>query len=151
MRHFLLALLIALLPIRGWVGNAMAVGMVSHGPAAPAGHLATSVPPAAPVALDCLEHSPAAHAAIEAMTQAVEHAAAANAAHAEAGAPHGEHADLPDTSHQAHAACELCNGPAMALGWSATPLPPAAHGLAVARTVHFASTVPPLGIKPPIS
>ena len=30
MRHLLLAFMIALLPVRGWVGNAMAIGMASQ-------------------------------------------------------------------------------------------------------------------------
>lgn len=134
MRHFLLALLIALLPLRGWVGDAMAITLVS--PAA-AQQLVAELP-------DCMEHSAAVHAATHAPP------AVSSDAHAHDGANphHGAGADEP--SH-AHGSCEVCNGPAMALGWptgAALPQPPA---LAIALSVRFASTVLPQGVKPPIS
>ncbi|MDP2262845.1 MAG: hypothetical protein Q8K24_06780 [Hydrogenophaga sp.] len=134
MRHFLLALLIALLPLRGWVGDAMAITLVS--PAA-AQQLVADLP-------DCMEHSAAVHAAL--------HAPPANPSdtHAHDGATPHHTAGADEPSH-AHGSCEVCNGPAMALGWpigATLPQPPA---LAIAPSVRFASTVLPQGVKPPIS
>lgn len=148
MRHFLLALLIALLPIRGWVGGAMAVAMVSQGAAA---HAATGLPQEAtvPDALECFEHSAALHAAVH----AVEPSPIGTDAASPHTTQHGAHGDTMSTHGpgSAHAACELCNGPALALGWSPTPLPPPSHGPVVASDARFDSTVLPQGIKPPIS
>lgn len=152
MRHFLLALLIALLPIRGWVGNAMAVNMVSHGVASQAGAAA------ALEALECMEHSPAVHAATHAPTpdtgdagHGIHHTAQDDGASAEP--PHApQHASTHPPDHiDKHAACEVCNGPGMALAWASAPLPSPPHGLVVASAVRFDSTVLPQGIKPPIS
>ncbi len=52
MRHLLLALLIALLPVRGWVGNAMAVDMAAQRAVAVSGQAAMPA--------DCPMHAQAA-------------------------------------------------------------------------------------------
>lgn len=135
MRHILLALLIALLPLRGWVGDAMAITLVS--PAA-AQQLVAELP-------DCMEHSAALHAAIHAPP--TDHSD--RHVHNDGTIPH--HAAGADEPSHAHGSCEVCNGPAMALGWptgAALPQPPA---LVIALSVRFASTVLPQGVKPPIS
>jgi hypothetical protein len=146
MRHILLALLIALLPLRGWVGDAMAVALVAH----PAAHAAASTLQSADaVPSHCAEHAehtePAEHAgnAGQGMEVSAQHHGHADENHASA-----EHSDHP--AHQ-HKACDVCNGPAMALNSvqaSSLPLP---SGLQAIATVRFASTVLPQGIKPPIS
>ena len=148
MRHVLLALLIALLPIRGWVGNAMALAMaVQEAPVpAHAGH--AGVPAPAVTAVDCLEAglgvAPNAHWA---------HHSAPGAGH---GAEHPPSHLAPDTAPgesagHSHTSCDLCNGPAMALDWPAVSTPPQRHDRVADAAVRFASTVLPQGIKPPIS
>jgi hypothetical protein len=51
MRHLLLALLIALLPVRGWVGNAMAIDMAAQ--------QAVAVTQQSPMPADCPMHAQA--------------------------------------------------------------------------------------------
>lgn len=141
MRHFLLALLIALLPIRGWMGNAMALSTVG---------VATATQAAQAMAddqewLDCQEHSPAVHAAAHATGDAP----AEDVANAHHDTPHHT-ADADEPSH-AHGACEVCNGPAMALGWPTGMTLPQSQAMARTPAVRFASTVLPQGVKPPIS
>ena len=124
MRHLLLALLIALLPIRGWVGDAMALAML-----APPAH---SMGPAAMAdAAPCPDHAAPASAAL-----------------------HGEATpDMQagaDTDHS-HSSCDVCNGPAMALPTPAVPALAMAHGVLAPPAERFASTEPHRGINPPIS
>lgn len=132
MRHLLLALMIALLPLRAWVGDAMAVSMwgavanphaAAH--AACPDHAGTSGPASA-------QH-PAEHGA-----QPTEH-------------PSADSAHSAQNSQHAHSVCDVCNGPALA---------GAAHHSAAAAQVHarltppatrFASAALPQGTKPPIS
>ncbi len=135
MRALWIALLIALLPLRGWVGDAMAVSMA-----------------AAPVST--------ATAAASAMDGDCPHGATVPATTADA---HGQHA-THDTAHteasdgahgaghtQAHLMCDVCNGPALG-SRVALPEPAAAeHGLQFARTERFASLAPRHLHKPPIS
>jgi hypothetical protein len=126
MRHLLLALLIALLPIRGWVGDAMAVAMLA--PPAHSMNQAAQADAAPP----CPDHAaPAASAAL--------HGEAAADQHADAGSDHS------------HSSCDVCNGPAMALSAPAQLALARAHGLRVPPAAHFASSEPHRGIKPPIS
>lgn len=141
MRHLLLALLIALLPIRGWVGNAMALTMTSQG-------AAVQVMDEGSHRLDRLEHSVAVHAAVHAPMDG------------QADTGHGAHHPDPHTdSHtpnddepaHAHGSCDVCNGPAMALGWPASAALPQPQVLASTPAVRFASTVLPQRVKPPIS
>lgn len=124
MRHLLLALMIALLPIRGWMGDAMALSMLAA-PAQTLHHQAAS-------GIDHAEHA-----------QGHDHSATRMA---DPGAGHqdggGEHT---------HKSCEVCNGPAMALSLPAVPTLSPKHGVLAPMAERFASSEPHRGIKPPIS
>lgn len=123
MRHLLLALLIALLPIRGWMGDAMAVAML----AAPA-HTMHQTASDTDHAMDTGHDMGNDHA----MTD--------------------DHADVQDSgSEHTHKSCEVCNGPAMALSIPAVPTLSPQHGVLVPPAERFASSEPHRGIKPPIS
>ena len=121
MRHFLIALMIALLPVRGWVGEAMAFSMPG-GPAATASHAG------------CPDHAAPAQAA--GMLEAL--------------APLADNSTTDDGSHQ-HNACDVCNGPAMATSRPALGTQPVTHIHHTARLERFASSEPRQGVKPPIS
>jgi hypothetical protein len=131
MRHFLLALLIVLLPVRGWMVDAMAMALMTQ---PGTGHSVAQTP-----APHCAEHAAAGEAAHLGHTpvhsQAPEHPAP------------GTHSDV---AHQ-HQVCDVCNGPALALSlWHPFALHQP-HSLQANPVVRFASTVLPKGIKPPIS
>ena len=129
MRHLLFAFLIALLPLRGWVGDAMAVSMFTapNQGAAHAGCAENMAPPALATALQ----------------------AATSHDRATQDAPN---AQAQDDGALTHSACDVCNGVVMA-----QPTPPGVPAqqayplLAAPRTVRFASAVPQQGHKPPIS
>jgi hypothetical protein len=141
MRTLLLALMIALLPIRGWLGDAMAVEMALH-----------AMPAAATVSM--------ASAATEAHCQdAMDADDSMGMQMAMSGHPtqdpqdHATH-DGGGTDHQGCGtctACQVCH--TVALGGMplvdtvrlAPQAPPAAH------TERFASAEPAQGLKPPIS
>ncbi len=139
MRTLFLALMIALLPVRGWLGDAMAIEMVRH-----------SMPAAEAVA-----------GAAQAATEAHCHEAGDMAMSAMDGASHEDHAmsdghgdDGDHASHQGCGtctACQVCHS--VALG--GTELPGIAHdapqAAPAAPAARFASTEPFLGLKPPIS
>lgn len=128
MRHLLLALMIALLPIRGWMGDAMALSML--------------VAPAQTV-----HHHAAASGADHAMP----------AGHAQSGhgatemSDHGTGLQQDDSGEHTHKSCEVCNGPAMALSVPAVPALSPQHGLLTPPAERFVSSEPHQGIKPPIS
>lgn len=124
MRHLLLALIIALLPIRSWMGDAMAVAML----AAPAHAMNQAA-------------SDTGHAMDTGHDMGSEHATMT-----------GDHADMQDSgSEHTHKSCEVCNGPAMALSIPAVPTLAPQHGMLVPPAERFASSEPHRGIKPPIS
>lgn len=117
MRHWFLVLMIALLPLRGWVGDAMAVEMLT----AP-GH--TMAVMAGEAAQPCADHTVG------------------------AAADHG----APDSGDEhAHTACDVCNGPALAMGATPVQTLPPAHSVAVQPAERFASSEARRGVKPPIS
>lgn len=136
MRTLLLALMIALLPIRGWLGDAMALEMVRH-----------SLPAAEAVvaAANGIAESHCHEATMEADT-----------GH-DMAAMHGTSGDAQQSHGTDHAncgtcvACQVCH--TVALGGmplvdtphAAPQAPPAAHA------ARFASAEPVLGFKPPIS
>jgi hypothetical protein len=127
MRHFLIALMIALLPVRGWVGEAMAFSVQSN-PASPASHAA------------CPDHAPPPSSLTGQQTPPlIETASLAT----EAGT--GD-----DSTHQ-HNACDICNGPAMAASATALLTLTALHPQHAARVERFASSELGQGVKPPIS
>lgn len=126
MRHVLIAFLIALLPLRGWVGDAMAVSMLTAPGVAHAGCAENVAPPA-------LATAPQAAASHD---MAMQDAATAQA---------------QDDGAQTPSACDVCNGAVMGL-----PAPlgvPArqAHPRPAPHTVWFASSEPQPGHKPPIA
>lgn len=139
MRTLFFALMIALLPVRGWLGDAMAIEMVRH-----------SMPAAEAVA-----------GAAQAATEAHCHEAGDMAMSAMDGASHEDHAmadgHRDDSDHASHqgcgtcTACQVCHS--VALG--GTELPGIAHdapqAAPAAPAARFASTEPFLGLKPPIS
>jgi len=141
MRTLFLALMIALLPIRGWLGDAMAIEMVRH--AMPA---AEAVAGAARAATEAHCHE-AGDMAMTAMDNA------AHADHAMADT-HGDGSDSDHASHQGCGtctACQVCHSVALGgteLRGIAHDAPQAAPAAPAAR---FASTEPFLGLKPPIS
>lgn len=132
MRVLWIALLIALLPLRGWVGDAMAVSMAAAPLAAAAGQAAMGG--------DC------------------PHMAMSSGMHADASTDHAgaDTADTHDGHHdsghtQAHLVCDVCNGPALGSP-VALPGPAAAtHGPHIPRAERFASLAPRHPHKPPIS
>jgi hypothetical protein len=127
MRALWIALLIALLPLRGWVGDAMAVAMIP----APAQH---SAPTAQAGDTDCPHAAPA--------VQPVAAAVDATASHTD----HTAHGDA-----SAHLLCDVCNGPV--LGTAAAPAAAVAdgHGPHIERKQAFASLAPRHVVKPPIA
>ncbi|MGE0348955.1 hypothetical protein [Hydrogenophaga sp.] len=130
MRHIVLALMIALLPIRGWMGDAMAVAML----AAPA---------------HAMEHSAQAGPA-----PCPDHAVPSQGiTPLEASAQHGDMVMDGTTAdeHHAHKSCDVCNGPAMAAPAPGPLAAAPAHGLLTPPAERFASSEPQRGIKPPIS
>ncbi|HAX22326.1 MAG TPA: hypothetical protein DCY64_18845 [Hydrogenophaga sp.] len=127
MRHFLVALMIALLPVRGWVGEAMAFSMQAN-PASPAAHAG------------CADHTPL-PASLTAQPTPPLFEMASQAA--DAGTD-------DDGTHQ-HGACDICNGPAMAASASALLVLTAMHPQHASRVERFASSELLQGVKPPIS
>ena len=125
MRHLLLALMIALLPIRGWMGDAMALSMLVV-PAQTMHHQAAS---------------------------GTDHAGHAQGQDLGASGMTDQSAGLQqdDSGEHTHKSCEVCNGPAMALSVPTVPALSPQHGLLTPPAERFVSSEPHQGIKPPIS
>lgn len=123
MRHWLLALMIALLPLRGWVGDAMALSLLM-----PTG--ATQAAAAPP----CHGHEEAAPS----LTMA------------DASALASEQAVVPDGPHS-HSACSVCHAPALTPLALSAASPQAAPPGAAPTSVRFSSTEPRRDAKPPIA
>lgn len=138
MRHLLLALMIALLPLRAWVGDAMAVSMLGH-PAA----MAVADAAHTQVDLDCPDHADEMHTSL-ASAPAMDHTAHDRGTHP------GE-ATHPDPSHHQHSACDVCNGPALVMVSFGTVTAAQTHTQLIPPTERFASIALQQGIKPPIS
>lgn len=146
MRHLLFALLIALLPLRGWVGDAMATQMA----AGQMQHSQTEQHDQQHGAIKLIaDHQDstlaAAHFDHEEMAQA--QAAGPDCAGHSTGA--GTHA--ADGHCESCAACQVCN--TVALSLMGPKLSPAFKSLALphAAADHFASADAALRQKPPIS
>ncbi|PKO26350.1 MAG: hypothetical protein CVU36_24805 [Betaproteobacteria bacterium HGW-Betaproteobacteria-9] len=127
MRHFLIALMIALLPVRGWVGEAMAFSMQAN-PASPAAHAG------------CPDHAPPS-ASLTGQLTAPSHEMASQATDA---------GTSDDGTHQ-HSACDICNGPAMAASATKLLTLTVMHPQHASRAERFASSELRQGVKPPIS
>lgn len=122
-RVFLIALMIALLPLRGWVGDAMALSMV-------VGHAGTDMQTVAPVQMPC--HTTSA--------QMADHAHPDRATHdTTAGSGHG------------HLLCDLCNGPVLDAQWLWAPVSSEPPVLLPASSERFASQTVRRNVRPPIS
>lgn len=125
MRHLLLALLIAVLPVRGWVGHAMAVDMASQHVA-----LAQAAAAGSPAAMpeDCPMHAQMADTAAEP-------------------APASQAGMLC----QGCDTCQLCLAMASFTGSVAQAASWLPHGTPAEGRSGFDSADQPSGIKPPIS
>lgn len=134
MRALLLALMIALLPLRGWVGDAMAVDMMGEA------LLATSN------AIKSVVFN--AHPAVHSGHFDTHHAACAELTAAD---PTGDTVGSPDANCTSHAACQLCHSMALA------PLPLMLASLAgpagtpPLAQAAFMSAEPTRDFKPPIA
>lgn len=129
MRVFLIALVIALLPVRGWVGDAMAVSMAAS---------ATSM----------AAEAPCPHAATGGQPHHVADAPVASS-HDHAGMDTAEPAH--DASHHGHLVCDVCNGPALHTPGTVAPAGHFSHGVHIERAERFASLAPRHAHKPPIA
>jgi len=142
MRTLLLALMIALLPIRGWLGDAMAFEMVRHSlPAAAAVSMASSATTASEA--HC-------HEGMVADSGAMSMDMSMNMADHTGGHDNSDNG----AGHQGCGtctACQVCHTvalggmPLIDIVHSAPQAPPAAHA------ARFASAEPAPGLKPPIS
>lgn len=122
MRHWFLVLMIALLPLRGWVGDAMAVDMLAQ----------------------------PAHATMAMGDHGSDHGAGHGEAHAQCACD--EHAAAAEDSadHQ-HSACDVCNVPALAMALAGMQTPASGYTQLAVMAEPFASSEAQRGIKPPIS
>lgn len=144
MRHLLLALMIALLPLRGWVGDAMAMEMMASALNHHAENATDFVAPGA--------ETTGAKTGFDAPTRDMAHADcpghAAMASGSDTPANSQHHADAADCA--TCAACQICHTVAL------TPIPlqiasagqPA--GQPQTASPHFASAERAPGFKPPI-
>lgn len=133
MRVLFLALMIALLPLRGWVGDVMAVELAQPSPAA--AHHAPA--PDHGAHAPCHEgHGEAAHA----------HAPAVDAT--QAASSDGEHAAGDCGSCTV---CQICHSAALAAVLPQLPAAVLAAALPASRQPLYASAERALGDKPPIS
>ena len=147
MRALALWILIALVPLRLWAADAMALSMLApHASSAAGAFGAQGDDLAAPA---CPAHA----------------AAGQPGMYAAPAAPHGV-ADAPtvdggDTSRvavhadaapaHAHTLCDVCNGPALAASWHLLPLGAPAHVALDRPAERFASASLARGLKPPIA
>jgi len=137
MRHLLLALLIALLPLRAWAGDAMAISMLGQ-PAATAEAAAFANESAS-----CPDHA-AQWPPGPATGHALNHSA------------HGMGEHVVDASHAGqdhhqHSVCDVCNGPALGAAQPSAATPAQVHAVLAHSAERFASIAPQQGIRPPIS
>lgn len=135
MRAVWIALLIALLPLRGWVGDAMALSMLeAHGAAAVVAAADAVIAP----------HDQPTHDHNGHHDHGSPHAAPAQA-DARADSDHGP------AGAQAHLLCEVCNGPVLSPPASAVVVTAIEHAPRVERQQRFASLAPRQPTKPPIA
>lgn len=145
MRHLLLALMIALLPLRGWVGDAMATQMaaahVQHGQLASAEQSATKTIAASAHHMGAEGHSGHEETSPEATM----------AMHDCAGNTSDSSTPTNDAGCESCAACQACHTVALSLATSDQS--PVFKGRSLLRPApdQFASADAALGQKPPIS
>lgn len=129
MRLLVLILAIVLLPLRGWLGDAMMLAPVQQ---ASAGH-----------AMHAMAESGMQAHAMHAMPSADDHAV------------HAAHAAMDhDGTHTAHTTCDTCQfcHSVAVTAWPEVPMPVAAPAhVTVGDAMRFASAEAAQGFKPPIS
>lgn len=141
MRALFLVLLIALLPLRGWAGDAMAVDMLAQ----PAVAIEN-------VAVDAVstghKHPMHAENAMTSHAQCMEHAPDAMAT-GHTGDAHG----APQQPHHNNhcTTCQVCSVIPVALQAAVPLLPVTLHSVPHYAGAAFASAEPARGFKPPIS
>lgn len=140
MRLLVLILAIVLLPLRGWLGDAMMLSPVQQ--ATTAGHAMHAM----------ADDAVTAHTThtMHAMSSADAHGMHAAHAAMDPGATH----DAPDSPHAAHTTCDTCQfcHSVAVTAWPEVPMPAAAPAHApVADAMRFASAEAVPGFKPPIS
>ncbi len=134
MRRWFLLIMIALLPIRGWVGDVMAAEMVTQQIAA-VQQVPTQAQPAQPAdSADSADPHADCHGKAAATSPALPAAGDATAT------------DCGNCT-----SCQVCHTVAMAATSGAGPLAPVPHAAPPVRGTHFASAEPARGFKPPIS
>jgi hypothetical protein len=130
MRAFLIALMIAILPLRGWMGDAMAIGMAGE------------------------QHDTAGAPMAHAMAAAHEDCAGMSAASmAPAVADGSEAANHSSASGDCDSCsvCQVCNTVALAVDPLSAVAPASPHASPAGVLTRFASFYPQRGHKPPIS
>lgn len=151
-RLFVLVLALVLLPLRGWIGGAMAVEVTPAAPSTYAAHAANPMPAPQhmPAMAAATAHPPAhchEHAADEGhgMQEASPHVASAlSVAH---------QGDDSGTAHDhGHCGlCQICHSVAMTDAAPAAPVAPPARVPPRSSAPHFASALLAQADKPPIS
>ena len=131
MRRWFILIMIALLPIRGWVGDVMAADMVTQRIAS--------------VAQIPLQVQQPADAAADSHADCHGKAAADNPASQPAGDSKTATVDCGNCT-----SCQVCHSVAMAPKALANPVAPAHSAAPSPRRTHFASAEPARGFKPPI-
>jgi hypothetical protein len=146
MRRWLLLVMVLLLPLRGWVGEAMAGQMLQqHG----ALISAAAGDPVRPAHASGHDHAPDhahppghAHAGGDAQSHDCDHGPAAG----DASGPASGHADCPTC-----ASCQVCSSVALStMAWLPTPIA-YSHPQPEAAQPSYASAEPALAFKPPRS
>ena len=144
MRHWLLVLLIALTPLRGWAVDVMAVAVAGF----PAQHMAAMQGRVASTSFT------AAAEQTERQGAGTPHADCMGHSDHDAVTP-GDAESPQDDDAAAHcdtcSACQLCSSAALVVLIGIAPLIPAFQGVPVALRTAFTSVEPARGFKPPIS
>lgn len=144
MRRLMLVLMIALLPIRGWVGDVMATEMVSvHVNAA--GIAATADVSKADRLPSGMNQVMGGHSECDG------HMATSPALDSLTTAPSTEPRAATDDSCSTCTTCQVCHTVAVAADSVATTAVPGAHTTVARPEARFASAEAALGFKPPIS
>lgn len=142
MRRWFVLLLVLLLPLRGWIGEAMAGEMLAQRVAVAAA--ATQHGHAGPI------HAQHGHGPAHRLAQAPEHDCLGHA-HAQPHTDASAKAQLPDSGCGTCASCQVCSSVALGFHVPALPVIDFAQAPPSVRLPHFASAEPRLRDKPPIS
>lgn len=144
MRALALWILIALVPLRLWAADAMALSMLApHASSAAGAFGAQGDDLAAPA---CPAHAAAGQPGMHAAPHGVADAPTVDGGDASRAAVHAD----AEPAH-AHTLCDVCNGPALAASWHLLPLGAPAHVALDRPAERFASASLARGLKPPIA